>query len=253
MDFNFSLGGFGGDGELLDFDPSHFALGGKTDNVESCRYLQPKVYENVVSQPVVFGKCKEFVASLPQDLSDAHVFAFVSGNFIFGDVLEALVASKRLQPRRITVQTLTMSENNIDSLYNVIRLSPHLEHLRVIVSAFWWAKNHRKGQLVDYLYETLDVDDKLDVAFAALHSKIITVEDVRGFHLVIDGSANLCSSRNIEQFRIEADDGLYQFIDQFCDRVMDAYATINHDVAKPQPIRAGALFDHLRKDGVVDG
>lgn len=64
----------------------------------------------------------------------------------------------------------------------------------------------------------------LDVAFASIHTKIVSVETLAGRHVVTDGSANLRSSRNVEQVRVECDDGLYAFVEGFADRVFAAYS-----------------------------
>ena len=173
-----------------------------------------------------------------------RAFAFVSGNFVFGDVLEAMVERRKAAPRSMTVQTLSMSEENIDSLRNVVdMMGGRLERLRIVLSVYFWGHEHRPGQLVPYLYERLDVPGlELDVAFASIHTKIVTMETLSGHHLVMDGSANLRSSRNVEQVRVECDDGLYAFVEGFADRVFAAYSTINRDQPYPRPVRGGRLW-----------
>jgi hypothetical protein len=46
-------------------------------------------------------------------------FCFVSGKFIFGDFIEALLFKKALNPKRVYITTLGMSAENIDSIVNL--------------------------------------------------------------------------------------------------------------------------------------
>lgn len=232
---------FGGASDL-DFSLSDVTRGGESDGIEDSRYLRPRIYDNVLGT-VSYEHACDFVDSL--ELCPGHrEFAFVSGNFVFGDVLEAMVDQRKAAPRSMTIQTLSMSEENIDSLRNMVDLmGGRLERLRIILSVYFWGHEHRPGQLVPYLYEALDVDGlDFDVAFASIHTKIVSVETLAGHHLVMDGSANLRSSRNIEQLRVECDDELYEYIERFADKVFAAYSVVNHDQPYPKPIRGNRLW-----------
>ena len=227
--------------EDLDFKLSDVTRAGKSDGIESGRYVRPKLYDNVL-EGVEYEHAADFVEHM--DLSEGHrEFAFVSGNFIFGDMLEAMADTGKAVPKSMTIQTLSMSEENIDSLRNIVDMCPELERLRIILSVYFWGHERRPGQLVPYLYEQLDVDGlDFDCAFASIHTKIVTIETAAGHHIVIDGSANLRSSRNIEQLRVECDSGLYEYIESFADRVFAAYSTVNRDRPYPKPIRGGRLW-----------
>lgn len=236
---SFDFGGAVGD---LDFSLSDVRRGGKSDGIETCRYDRPRIYDNAIGE-VEYEHAQDFVDDI--ELRDGYrAFAFVSGNFVFGDVLEAMVERRKAAPRRMTIQTLSMSEENIDSLRNVMELMDgRLERLRIILSVYFWGHEHRPGQLVPYLYEALDVDGlDFDVAFASIHTKIVSVETLTGHHLVMDGSANLRSSRNIEQLRVECDDELYEYIERFADKVFAAYSVVNRDQPYPKPIRGNRLW-----------
>lgn len=233
---------FGGVGDDLDFSLSDVRRGGKSDGIETCRYDRPRIYDNVLGC-VEYEHAQDFVDDI--ELRDGYrAFAFVSGNFVFGDVLEAMVDQHKAAPRSMTIQTLSMSEENIDSLRNVVELMDgRLERLRIILSVYFWGHEHRPGQLVPYLYEALDVDGlDFDVAFASIHTKIVSVETLAGHHLVMDGSANLRSLRNIEQLRIECDDALYEYVERFADKVFAAYSVVNHDQPYPKPVRGNRLW-----------
>ena len=177
----------------------------------------------------------------------ARQFVIVSGNFVFGDVLEALtVGEGRLYPRRVSIQTLSMSRENVDSLRNVVEACPLMESLRIVLSDYFFAHERRRDGLVPYLCDVLDTDAvDFDVAFASLHTKIVSIETLGGNFVVMDGSANLRSSRNIEQFRIECDEGLYRFVEDFTDRVFRAYSVVNKDRKRPKGVRSHEMWDML--------
>ena len=249
MDLSFDLtSAFGIDPTELDFDLTGFVPASRaTDGIETERYLLPRVYEGTVNGPVLYEHALDMVDGLTLE-PGMRMFAFVSGNFVFGDVLEALADRGIAEYRTMTVQTLSMSQENIDSLRNVVERCFEMERLRIVLSDYYYAHERKADGLVPYLYERLDVDDVLDVAFASVHTKIVTFETVDGMKVVMDGSANLRSSRNVEQLRIECDAGLHDRIEAFADRIFEAYSTINKDVKSPKSVRGGRLWAAVTKE-----
>lgn len=240
LDFSLPMD-FGGAASDLDFSLSDVRRAGTDDGIETCRYERPRIYDNVLGA-VEYEHAADMAAELRLE-PGARTFSFVSGNFVFGDLFEALVDMGRMVPRRMTIQTLSLSEENIDSLRNVIDMCPELERLRLVLSVYFWGHERRPGQLVPYLYDQLDLPQiEFDCAFASIHTKIATVETARGNRVVMDGSANLRSSRNVEQLRIECDPELYEYVEGFADRVFAAYSTVNHDLPHPKPVRGGRLW-----------
>ena len=60
------------------------------------------------------------------------------------------------------------------------------------------------------------------------------------------------SSRNIEQFRVECDAGLFDFVEGFADRIFDAYSVVNRNVPNPKSVRGGRLWSAVT-EGEEDG
>jgi len=210
-----------------------------SDGLESERYLRPRVYKGSLARAVTWEHACDMVRDF--ELTEGmRMFAIVSGNFVFGDVLEALVLERGIDFKSLTIQTLSMSQDNIDSLRRILDVckeSGQFERMRIALSDYFYSHERkvREGRdtpaLVPYLYETLDDGDgTLDVAIAGVHTKITTFETLDGIKCVIDGSANLRSSMNIEQFRIECDPDLYDWIEAYTDRIFEAYSTINKSV-----------------------
>lgn len=224
----------------VDFSLSDVIVAGESDGIEDGRYVRPKVYKSMLHE-VTAKNAADLVKTL--DIKPGYrMFAIVSGDFVFGDLLWTLVLSSMVKPKRMTIQTLSMSKRNVQTLRLIMDRCTELESLRLVLSDYFYSHERRPGQLVPLIYETLDYDGRLDVAFASVHTKIVTIETTDGLKIVIDGSANLRSSRNIEQFRLECDDGLYDWIDEVTDRIFAAYSTINKDRPYPKSLRYSGLW-----------
>lgn len=136
--------GFAGFGDIgFDFDVDFGAFdfeGAEADPLETQVWSRP-----VVRRPQACGyeHALDLAEALPID-NETETFAFVSGNFVFGDLLEALVDARRLGVRRLGIQTLSMSDENIDSLRNVCEMQP-VEELLLVLSDYWYAHECHKG------------------------------------------------------------------------------------------------------------
>lgn len=240
--------------DLKDLDTSAFFspaattevdAGEGTDALEGALWSRP-----VVPAPKValYEHAREMARDMALD-NDHETFAIVSGNFVFGDLLEALVEERRLSVRKLAIHTLSLNAENIDSIRNVLEMQP-VEQLDVILSNYWYAHELRTG-MVGYLFETLDLD-RLDlrVAFAGTHCKLITVETLKGNVLTMQGSANLRSSGNIEQVHVSPDRALYDFVEGVNQRILDAYDVLNQDQRKRiKTVRRSALWQAVTSGG----
>lgn len=214
------------------------------DGVVNQRYERPRLNPFV---HVDYEHAEEFARDF-EFKRGMRVFAFVSGNFIFGDFLEALVDLEKIDIKRLGIQTLSMSQDNIDSLSNILDMCD-VEELSLVLSDYWYA--HERGELVPYLYEQLDIGDGFECAYASIHTKITTIETQAGNKLVIHGSANMRSSRNIEYFCIEQDDGLYDFVYQYQKRIIDAYNVVNKDAKRKKSVRGGKLWQAVAQEAAA--
>jgi hypothetical protein len=136
----------------------------------------------------------------------------------------------------MTITTLSLSQDNVDSLHNLLA-GGFVDELNLIVSVYFFG--HERHSLIPYIYEKLDIDNKFQFAVASIHTKTVNFETSGGRKIVIHGSANLRSSANIEQFTIEENEGLYEFYQSHFSSILDRYRTIN----KNKPIRDNELWD----------
>lgn len=87
----------------LDFDLDDFDLTLGEENEDEggfkTRIMRPKMNVKNVSHKVVYRNAEKLAEKI--DLTEgARTFAWVSGDFIFGDLLEALVMKKRISPKK---------------------------------------------------------------------------------------------------------------------------------------------------------
>lgn len=161
----------------------------------------------------------------------SRVHAVVSGNFLFGDFIEArIVANDWLVPD-LHVATLSLSSENVDSLANLLH-GDYVTRLHLYVSDYWFA--HERRNLVPYAYQELDFGgDRFQLTVTGSHSKVCLIGTDQGARYVLHGSANLRSSASIEQLAIEHDPDLHQFHQSWLLALEDQYHTIHQKQPGP--------------------
>lgn len=158
-------------------------------------------------------------------------FGIIDGSFIFGDLIEALFTQKLIRAFRMDITTLSMSQENVDSLATLL-LKGYIRELNLTVSDYFYA--HERNQLIPYIHRELDIDNRFQLAVSGNHTKVVVAKLTNGIHLCIHGSANLRSSGNIEQIMIQDSKEIYDFITETNDRVIEKFKTINKSVRRAQ-------------------
>ena len=209
---------------LVDFLPS--------DETEETRYTLPKVVP-MKEDFVMYDNAQKMAKELRLGFGE-RFDAFVSGSFIFGDFIEAYLTTQRACAKKMTISTLSLSQNNVDSLHTLMDKG-YIEELNLIISVYFWGNERRS--LVPYIYKQLDIDDRFQLAVAGVHTKTVHFETLGGRKIIMHGSANLRSSGNIEQFTMEENPDLYDFYDDHFNRIIEKYATIR------KPIRNSKAWD----------
>lgn len=212
-------------GADVDFDLADFEiigegplLGGEPQE----HILKPKIAEKDITHALCFENAQAFARQV--DLTPgSRTYAWVNGSFIFGDVIEALW-TRGCDIDELYICSLSLSLENIDSLYNVLTYS-NLRTLNIVLSGFFYS--HEKNKLVKYMYKKLD-DPRVQIAFGAYHGKIFTFSTHKGNYLTCHGSANLRSSNSIEQICFETSRDLFEFNAGIIREICDKYGTINH-------------------------
>lgn len=216
----------------LDLDLNLDLFGSKTGGRLSTRYCKPKKYRHVSRNMVRYERAVELVKDVSVEiLAGNTVHALLSGNFIFGDFFEAFAVENDILINDLTISTLAYGKENVDSFRNLI-VGDYVESLNLIVSDYFYSHNRDN---VLYTWEQLDVDNKFQLAVAGTHTKVslMLIGDKK---IVITGSANLRSSRSVEEITIQTNPELYDFHKTWHDDVLAQYATIK------KSIRGGDLW-----------
>lgn len=232
----------------LDFDISDFDFEDREPD-RLTRFIQPRIDPSVLTQTVHYDHALELAEQI--DLSGkTRTFAWVSGSFVFGDILEALWEVKNIDIKNLFIASLSISEENVDSWAGLLQQA-NIERFDLVCSAYFYS--HYKFDLVPKMYEALGNDPRVQIAFGAYHTKIIALETHHGNTLTIHGSANMRSSANIEQVMIEPNcRELYDFNSSMIRDICDRYGTINHNMQPMTRTETRAWFDEM-KGGKTDG
>lgn len=222
-DFNLNIGDIG-NFDLPDVDTSLFDVLSNGEGEET-RYIKPKVYTRKPDF-VMYDNAVKLARDIEMT-EGSRYDVIVNGSFIFGDFLEAFIVRNNAKCRKLTISTLSMNQNNIDSLHNLITHG-YIDELNLIISAYFY--NMEIRALIPYIYRHLDIDNRLQLAVANVHTKTAQFETLGGKKIIAHGSANLRSSGSIEQFTIEESPELYDFYDEFFSRILERYQTIRKPV-----------------------
>lgn len=223
-DIQFNFADFlSGDDTELEFSISDFTLTDKVNEQET-RYIKPRF----LSKPVhIDYENARDLANRIKLAPGEQIHALVRGDFIFGDFIEALVYEKNVVVKNMYLSTLSMSQDNIDSLAGMIEDS-RIGNLTLVLSNYFYS--HEKHRLVKYALRKLDIDNRLDIIIMRNHTKICLME-VSNIWLILSGSSNLRSSQSVEQFILQENAELYDFYRQwFVDN--QGYSIINREVPR---------------------
>lgn len=198
----------------------------RTDNNSDCRYMRPRP-TRMPTACVRFDNADALARELIVD-DGMRADVFVTGSFIFGDFIEAFLCRNNIRAEEITISTLSISEENIDSL-RMLMDKGFIGHLRIMVSDYFYS--HERRSIVPYLYKQLDIEDRFDLGVARVHTKTCHLLSSDGAKFVMHGSANLRANCNIEQFTIEEDKKLYDFYEDTFNLLFKEFNTINHKVS----------------------
>lgn len=223
-----SFGDFGDFGNFGDFDFGGFDMLPGGGGMEETRYMRPRTATYNEATFVAYDNAVKLARDL-RITEGMRADVFLSGNFIFGDFIEAFLTTHMARAERMTISTLSLGQDNVDSLQTLMEKG-YLGELRLIVSAYFYS--HERHSLVPYIYEHLDIEDRFQFAVAGCHTKTVHFETQGGKKIVIHGSANLRSSGNIEMMTIEENPALYDFFDECFTPLIEKYATIRRPVRR---------------------
>lgn len=222
----------------LDLDGFDLSLGADLDGFEESQWIAPALDRGIPQRLIRYDNA----AKLANDIEikrGMRTFVIVSGNFIFGDFIEALFAEKQIKAKRLSISTLSLNQNNADSLANIAH-GGFVDRIDLIISAWFYAHERHKKGLIPYLYATVGKDGfAFDLAVSGSHTKIAVIETEAGNWLTIHGSANLRSSGCTEQIVIEEGEDLAKFCLAVHDKTLEVFSTSR------KPLRAAKQWEAI--------
>jgi hypothetical protein len=227
MEFEFNPGGT----EMFNMADTDFSNVEVDFEVEfESRYIKPPKTKKIAEHNLKYANAEKLAKDI-NITTDSRYFVIVNGSFIFGDFIEALIIEKGYKVKSMTISTLSMSENNVDSLDGLLE-DEYVDELNLIVSDYFYS--HERHNLTPYIFKVLDKENKFQLAAASTHCKVCIFETHCGKFIVLHGSCNLRSSSNIEQFVIEENKELYDFNYEYQMKILDKFKTINKAVRSNQ-------------------
>lgn len=221
----------------LDIDLGAFSDGEDTSLIKN-RFVLPKLHKKVKTQAVKYERAVDFVDECGEAIMAGEaIHALLSGNFIFGDFFEALAVQQNVLIDDITLSTLSLGMENVDSFHNLLA-GDYLKSLNIIVSDYFWSHNRQNAP---YIYNKLDINNMFQLAVSGTHTKVTLIK-IGDKKIVVTGSANLRSSRSIEEITVQANAELYDFHMEWHQEILREYATIK------KAVRASNLFDSIVKN-----
>lgn len=190
------------------------------------RYIKPPKTKEISEFNLKYSEAKKLAQNIKLNKKSRY-FVLINGSFIFGDFIEALILSNKLTVEELTISTLSLSENNVDSL-NGLMNEKCVNKLNLIISDYFYS--HERFNLTPYIYKMLDIGNRFQLAVAGTHTKICLIKTYCGKKIIIHGSANLRSSSNIEQIVVEENESLWDFNNDYMNKIIDKYKTINKGV-----------------------
>lgn len=223
----------------FDFDLKNF----NTEGVDitktfKTRYIKPAY--NILHQESCAAY--EYAEDLANDIKitdGCRYYIIVNGSFYAGDFIEALIVKNNWKVKKMTIASLSINENNVDSLKNLF-VWGMLDQLDLILSDLFYS--NQRINMIPYILEELDVDNKFQLAITFNHCKIFQFETHCGKKIVIHGSANLPSSHNIEQINVEENAAIYDFNAAWLDPLGQDYRMINKSISRKN------LWERIKKE-----
>ena len=213
-----------------------FAMTTKGSKNIKTRYMEPPEFPEIPARRVKYKYAEELAKDM-ELRPGCKYFAYINGTFIAGDFIEALIVNKGLRVKRLAINTYSLSEDNVDSLANL--LDGFVDELTLIISDYFFVNERRN--LIPYIYQELDKDNRFQLAVCTTHCKTALIETHDGLFITIHGSANFRSSSSLEHIAIEESKELHNFALEVDDAILEKYATIRKTIPK------GELWNVINK------
>jgi hypothetical protein len=158
---------------------------------------------------VMLHEASAVLTALPGAGEALH--ALITGRYDLMHLLVCLLG--KLGPARaVRIATLSYNGRNLSEMFGILD-APSPPRLTLLCSAFF--RDHNRELWEETLEGFRERGQR--VAAARTHAKVITLDLVSGAKLALEGSANLRSNSNREQFALVHDAGLHDWHGRWID------------------------------------
>jgi len=126
------------------------------------RIHKPKKEPSIKKGFVKASNATDLIKKIDWSEGNFRHIAIVSGNFEFGDFIGQIFKTFEVFAKKMTISTLSLSENNIEMLGELVQ-ADYVDEMQIIVSDYWYS--HEKHNLMKMLYDYVD--------FAALRAEVV--------------------------------------------------------------------------------
>jgi hypothetical protein len=173
-------------GKSADDAPAPLRSGGRTRRVAALR------------------EAGEILAALPGPGESLH--AIMTGRYDLTDLIDVIL-TKRGAVRHLRVATLSFNKHNVQLLQTWVAAGA-VHTLTVLCSSFF--REHNPA-IFEALRSAIEAGPTHHLAAARNHCKVVCFDFIAGGKLVMEGSANLRTNSNREQFCLVADPALHDW------------------------------------------
>ncbi len=154
------------------------------------------------------------IDAMPRREGD-RLHAIVGGDFIFGDMICMIAHADHVQ--RLIISTLSMSMRNIDTLIECMERS-EVDRLELLLSHYFVNSNEKERLKIKEAQARIG-SERMMLGAARSHTKV-TLFDFGKRKLIIESSANLRSSDNVEQISAFCDAELFDWHAEWIGKLM---------------------------------
>ncbi len=134
-----------------------------------------------------------------------RMHAVTPGDFVFCDLLTAIC--RKLKPEALYLSTLSMSKKNADAICAEVAAGQPPRAM-LLLSNYFAGTN---GEIFDHLKRRAEQTPGVTVGTLRTHAKVALFDCGAAGKLIIETSANLRSSDNVEQISAFMDADLFEF------------------------------------------
>ena len=218
MDDNFEL--------EFDFDFPSDDFNGEVQEDENTIICKPP--KSKVIHTVNFDYARDLAKHMTIT-EDMNYFVVVSGKFVMGDFFAAFALEHDLVFENMQVITLSYSKYNVDVIKRMFDVG-RLKNINLITSEFFYS--HYRHRTVKYTYDMLLDYPGFQLGVTRSHCKMTAIKTGCGKYFVFHGSSNLRSCKNAEQIHLQQSKELYNFVEDYCKKIIKTFKTIDRDENK---------------------